>query len=144
MIIKSIEVEGTFKYLWLKSVRDVDLSRHCARCLVGDYDGRINNRLREAHDIELFEDVYYLCGVSSPYKWENNFHLAFRRKDGSTIDYSSNGVTVRIEGAERLPIDAKYNNPADMHYRTKSYCTCRNWQFANYFETHMKRGAENG
>lgn len=144
MIIKSIEVEGTFKYLWLKSVRDVDLSRHCARCLIGDYDGRINNRLREAHDIELDGDVYYLCGVSQPYRWENNFHLAFRRKDGNTIDYSSNGVTVRIEGAERLPIDAKYNNQADRHYRTKSYCTCRNWQFANYFETHMKRGTENG
>lgn len=144
MIIKSIEVEGTFKYLWLKSVRDVDLSRHCARCLIGDYDGRINSRLTEAHDIELSEDVYCLCGVSSPCKWENNFHLAFRRKDGSAIDYSSNGVTVRIEGAERLPIDAKHNNPADRHCRTKSYCTCGNRQFANYFETHMKRGTENG
>lgn len=144
MIIKSIEVEGTFKYLWLKSVRDVDLSRHCARCLIGDYDSRINNRMTEAHDIELDGDVYYLCGVSQPYRWENNFHLAFRRKDGSAIEYSSNGVTVRIEGAERLPIDAKYNNPADSHYMMKSYCTCRNWQFANYFETHMKRGAENG
>lgn len=144
MVIKSIEVKRPFRYLWLKSVRDVDLSLHCARCLIGDYDGRINNRLREAHDIELDEDVYYLCGVSEPYRWENNFHLAFSRKDGSTIDYSSNGVTVRIDGAERLPIDAKYNNPADMHYRTKSYCTCRNWQFANYFETHMKRGIENG
>jgi ParB-like chromosome segregation protein Spo0J len=30
------------------------------------------------------------------------------------------------------------------HQRTKSYCTCRNWQFANYFETHMKRGIKNG
>lgn len=55
-----------------------------------------------------------------------------------------NGVTARIDGAERLPIDAKYNNPADRRHMTKSYCTCRNWQFANYFETHMKRGAENG
>lgn len=141
MIIKPIKVEGTFKYLWLKSVRDVDLPRHCARCLIGDHDSRINNRLREAHDIELAEDAYYLCGVSSPYKRENNFHLAFRRKEGSSIEYSSNGVTVRIEDAERLPIDAKYNNPADVHYRTKSYCTCRNRQFANYFETHLKRGA---
>lgn len=144
MIIKSIEAEGTLKHLWLKSVRDVDLSRHCARCLVGDYDSRINNRLREAHDIELGGDVHYLCGVPQPYRWENNSHLAFRRKDGSTIDYSSNGVTARIEGAERLPTDAKRNNPADRHYRTRSYCTCRNRQFANYFETHMKRGAENG
>lgn len=144
MVIKSIEVERTFRYLWLKSVRDVDLSRRFSRCLIGDYDSRINNRLTEAHDIELFEDVYYLCGVSGWYDKGENFNLAFRRKDGSAIDYCSNGVTVRIEGAERLPIDAKYNNPADRHYRTKSYCTCSNWQFANYFETHMKRGAENG
>lgn len=144
MAIKSIEAEGTFRRLWPKSARDVDSPRRRARCLIGDYDGRINNRPTKARDIELFEDVYHLCGASSPHKRENNLHLAFRRKDGSTIEHSSNGATARIEGAERLPIDAKHNNPADRHCRTKPYCTCRNWQFANYYETHMKRGAENG
>lgn len=96
-----------------------------------------------AHDLELDGDVYYLCGVSRPYKWKNNFHLAFRRKNGSNIECSDNGVSVVIEGAERLPIDDKYNNPSDSHYRTESYSTCRNWQFANYFETHLKRGIGN-
>lgn len=143
MIIRSIKVDGEFKYLWLKSVSDVDLSKHCARCLVGDYDGRVNAKLREAHDIKLDGDVYYLCGVSQPYVWEKNFHMAFRRKDDSNVEYSDNGVSVVIEGAERLPIDEKYNNPFDIHYRAKSYSTCRNWQFANYFKTHLKRGIEN-
>lgn len=98
-------------------------------------------RLADNKTGELAEDVYYLCGVSSPYKRENNFHLAFRRKEGSSIKYSSNGATARIEDAERSPIDAKHNNPTDVRYRTKSYCTCRNWQLANCFETHLKRGA---
>lgn len=143
MIIRSIMVKGDFKYLWLKSVEDVDLSKHCARCLSGVYDDRVNAKLKEAHDLELDGDVYYLCGVSRPYKWENNFHLAFRRKNSSNIECSDNGVSVVIEGAERLPIDDKYNNPSDSHYRTESYSTCRNWQFANYFETHLKRGMGN-
>lgn len=63
------------------------------------------------------------------------------------IVVDSDGVIVTghmvIEGAERLPIDEKYNNPSDSHYRTESYSTCRNWQFANYFETHLKRGMGN-
>lgn len=95
-------------------------------------------------DDSMHDDLLHYLGEDYGEYSYDHIHLAFRRKDGSTIDYSSNGVTVRIEGAERLPIDAKYNNPADRHYRTKSYCTCRNWQFANYFETHMKRGIENG
>ena len=141
MIIKSIEVDGTFKYLWLKTVKDVDLSQHCARCLIGDYDNRINKDVKEKHNIELdYRYVYYLCGVSLPYKWENNFHLAFRYKKGGMIDYYSNGIHVVIEDAEMLPIDEKYNNTHDKNYRVKAYCTCRNWQFANYFETHLKGG----
>lgn len=139
MIIKEMRVDNTFKYLWLKTVKDVDLSQHCARCLIGDYDRRINSGTSEAHDIELNDgDIYYLCGVAFPYNWNNNFHLAFRHKDGGTIEYSHNGVSVVIENAERLPIDAKYNNPFDRHFKTKSYYTCRNWQFANWYKTHIR------
>lgn len=144
MAIKSIEVGGTFRYLWLKSAGDVDLSRHCARCPAGDHDGRISNRPGEAHGTELDGDAHCLRGASQPYRRENNFHLASRRKDGSATDCSSNGATARTGGAERLPTDARYNNPAGRHHGTKPYRTCRNRQFANYFETHMKRGIENG
>lgn len=141
MIIKEMEVERPFKYLWLKAVKDVDLSKHCARCLIGNYDNRINSNTKEVNNVELNDgDIYYLCGVALPYKWENNFHLAFRHKEGGTVAYSNNGITVFIEGAEKLPIYEKYNNPHDKHFHTKSYCTCRNWQFANYFETHLKGG----
>ena len=141
MIIKKMEVERPFKYLWLKAVKYVDLSKHCARCLIGNYDNRINSDTKVVHDVELNDgDIYYLCGVAFPYKWENNFHLAFRYKDGSNIEYSNNGITVKIKDAERLPIDSKYNNPLDKHIHNKAYYTCRNWQFANYFETHLKGG----
>lgn len=51
MRIKNMTVTSTFKYLWLKTVTDVDLSQHCAKCLIGEYDTRINNRITEAADI---------------------------------------------------------------------------------------------
>jgi hypothetical protein len=141
MIIREIKVESAFKYLWLKTVKDVDLSQHCARCLIGEYDNRINSNTKEEQDIELNNGyIYYLCGVAYPYKWENNFHLAFRYKKGGMIDYYSNGIHVVIEDAEALPIDEKYNNPLDKHIKIKAFYTCRNWQFANYFETHLKDG----
>ena len=38
MRIKNMTVTSTFKYLWLKTVTDVDLSQHCAKCLIGEYD----------------------------------------------------------------------------------------------------------
>ena len=33
MEINHISVNANFKYLWLKTVKGVDLEQHCARCL---------------------------------------------------------------------------------------------------------------
>lgn len=93
--------------------------------------------MEHAEDIDLDDSVYYLCGVAAPYKWENNFHLAFRPKDGGAIDFNDKGVHVIISNAEMLPIDPKYINPVDPHIKHKAYYTCRNWQFAHWFKTHI-------
>lgn len=133
MKITKIDVYEPFKYIWLKSVEEVDLNVHCARCLIGNYDNRINAKIKHLENIELKKGTYYLCGVSSPYVWKNNFHLAFCYEKGSFINYSSNGITVMISNARMLPIDKKYIDYSLPQSKNIAFCRCRNWQFANFF-----------
>ena len=138
MIINSIRISANFRYLWLKTVKDVDLSQHCAKCLIGEYDSRIKANIEEAKNIPLPDEVYYLCGVAYPYKWEKNFHLAFMPAEGQNIHYESNGIMVEIEGAVQLPIS---EDNVDFDYPKaylKAYRTCRNYQFAHWFSKNMK------
>lgn len=129
-----------FKYLWLKYVAGVDLNVHCARCLVGWYSKRIQPDLQDRSDIVLDEhqtEYFYLCGVSSPYRWERNFHLAFRYKAGNTLRIMENGIEIVIEDAERIQIVKldKYDHPKGS---IGAYNTCRNWQFANMIASEFK------
>ncbi len=134
MKIKHLTVHANFKYLWLKTVEDVDLEQHCARCLIGSYDKRISTGIKETGEIALEDSIYYLCGVAIPFRWENNFHLAFRPSPGKSVHYESNGITIDIEDAEQLPISEAYIDWTHPKARFKSYYTCRNWQFAHWFK----------
>ena len=135
--VKNLHVTKPFRYLWLKSVVDVDLSQHCARCLIGKYSKAINNKTIQLNDLNLENGVYYLCGVSIPYNWNNNFHLAFMYKEGETIHHSNNGIDIQIENAVALPISTEFIDNTDIHANNKSYATCRNWQFAHYFKKRL-------
>ena len=137
MEIIKMTVDGNFSYIWLKTVDKVLLSCHCARCLVGEYDKNINSHVKHAENLKLYNKVYYLCGVSSPYKWGNNFHLAFKPQEGSIINYSSNGIAVQIKDAIQLPISEKYIDMSNKKASEKSFFTCRNWQFAHYFNKYI-------
>ncbi len=130
--IKRMNVTKPFKYLWLKKVEDIDLSVHCAKCLVGQYINAVNTKQKDYEDIELEDGIYYLCGVALPYKWDNNFHLAFKYSEGNSITYENNGISIVIQNAIQLPIDEKYIDITDKHAHLKTYRTCRNWQFAHY------------
>jgi hypothetical protein len=132
--IKSIVRHGKFRYLWLKYVRGVNLNVHCAKCLLGDYSKQVSNDMQPAQEVSLDEygaRYYYLCGVALPYKWENNFHLAFVYCEGETISVNRHGIEIEIENAIEIaiqPISAKDNSLP--HAEKKEYYTCRNWQFA--------------
>ncbi len=142
-VIKTIEVKGRFKYLWLKYVKDVNLSVHCAKSLVGAYSTRISTGLIEGSKIHLDEYVsryFYLCGVSLPYKWSNNFHLAFRFKKGNEIKVNRNGIDIIIQDAEEIPINIEAMEIVNHEkLSVKAYSTCRNWQFAN--QIYLKENA---
>lgn len=130
--MKTLSVNAPFRYLWLKHVIGVDLTKHCARCLLGNYVKNINPRNPNHPEIELEDGVYYLCGVSLPYVWEKNFHLAFCYSEGCRIEYESNGISVVIENAERMPILESHINDSDPNAWKKEFRTCRNWQFAHF------------
>lgn len=133
MKIIKLTVSKPFKYLWLKTVNDVNLDVHCARCLIGEYDKRISPSTTQANDLELKNSVYYLCGVSRPYVWSNNFHLAFAPSKGDLIEVDYNGIHVIVQDAKQLPILASNIDPSNPHSSQKAYSTCRNWQFAFYY-----------
>lgn len=130
--IKTLSVNAPFRYLWLKHVKGVDLNVHCARCLHGEYIDGISPRNHDHPEIELEDGVYYLCGVSLPYVWEKNFHLAFCYSEGSRIEYENNGISVVIENAARMPILESSIDESHPKAGNKQFRTCRNWQFAHF------------
>lgn len=130
--IREINVDGAFRYLWLKGVTGVDLSVHCARCLLGEYDNRISADTRHASGLVLPNTPFhYLCGVSTPYVWARNFYLAFREKKGYIVEVARHGIRIVIDDAEEVPFGEADIDPHDPHVHLKAYRTCRNWQFAH-------------
>tara|TARA_R110000796_G_scaffold5192_1_gene19762 strand:- start:2800 stop:3225 length:426 start_codon:yes stop_codon:yes gene_type:complete len=130
--IKQIDVNSDFKYLWLKYVDGYNLDNHCARCLLGNYSKIIHAKLESTSELVLNEfdsRVYYLCGVSSPYNYYKNFHLAFKYSNGNSISINENGINIEIINAERITIETEiiYNHEKG---NKKAFYTCRNWQFA--------------
>jgi len=140
--ILELDVTGNFRYLWLKYFRGVNLNVHCGRCLTGDYSEIVAADLPfyDPFDLDEFPaKYYYLCGVATPPKWANNFHLAFKYVPGKTLKVERNGVLILIQDAEEIPI--QWISPSSnldipqwqkqlAKERGPSYFTCRNWQFA--------------
>ena len=115
-------------------VNDVDLSKHCKPCLKGYTSKKITKWTRHEENVCLDESeakYYYLCGGSYPYKWENNFHLAWKEKSGASFEYSFNGITIRLKNAERIGFSKEDIEKTQKYADNPEYYTCRNWQFAN-------------
>lgn len=137
--IISITCGARFRYLWLKSVYNVDLSVHCAKCLKGVYCSSVTphtNPIRNVMPIPA--PFYYLCGVSRPYVWENNFHLAFVYSKGGHIDITRNGIHVVIDNATEFCFSSADIDMNDKNARKREFCTCRNWQFAHAIKDRIK------
>lgn len=126
-----------FRYFWGKHVTGFNPNVHCARCLKGTFDKNVGLSMPMNQDIDVplsDGEVFYICGVATPYKWDNNGHLAVKGKIGATAQlHLYNGDTVEVKDAEQIPFDDKvalslYGD------KTKEFTTCRNFQFgASYF-----------
>ena len=133
IVIKKLENNRNWMYLWGKYVTGINLNNHCAKSLLGNYSKKIDKNKASESNIKLDEfnsDIFYLCGVSKPYKWNENFHLAIRYKEGNNIVINRNGLYLEIENAEELPIIFDINKCTHEKKNKKDFATCRNWQFA--------------
>ena len=134
VIIEDITVDNPWSFIWLMYVNDVNLKRHCKPCLIGYTSQKINKRTRHEENVSLDEseaEYYYLCGGSHPYKWEDNFHLAWKEKEGESFEYSFNGINIKLKNAERVEFSEEDILEAQEFRDRLEYYTCRNWQFAN-------------
>jgi hypothetical protein len=134
----SMTIEGDqthlsgFQYFWLKSVRDYRLDVHCARCLVGPYDRRINKTMPLHQPVELRGDLVYLCGGATGRRWAQNFHAAAKLQEGESFATPTyNGLMVRFHNALMIPIQPL---PDGWNGLDKPFTTCRNYQFAVQME----------
>ena len=126
-----------WKWLWLMYVNGVDLNYHCQQCLLGVKSRKMRDVLRfgDGENIRLNESknakYYYLCGGSMPYKWENNFHLAWKEVEGEILEVNEKGVEITIENAVRVEFSKDDIDYSLKNADNKWFKTCRNWQFAN-------------
>ncbi len=142
IVIEKFETDRKWRYLWLQYINGVNLKYHCQQCLLGKTSKKINPELKEAENImldELDSRYYYLCGVAPSMALEENFHLAFEECEGETIEYSFNGICVKINNAKRVEFSKDDINWDVEHSDEELYHRCRNWQFAHK----VSNGGEN-
>ncbi len=110
-----------------------NLETHCAKSLLGVYSKKVNNYRDQYQGVKLNEanaTFYYLCGVTTPYRWDKNLHIAFEYSEGDRILRSWNGDEILISDAKEIIIKdlGEYNlHPKGVD---KVYNSCRNWRFA--------------
>jgi hypothetical protein len=124
-------------YFWAKHVSGFDSSKHCARCLRGHYEKSFSKDmpLNAGFDVPFREKAFYICGVSKPCRWENNFHLALVPGTGTVVRKTRNGISVIAEGAEEFKFSGEAAAAKYPRYGGE-FLTCRNFQFgAAFFET---------
>jgi len=124
-----------FRYFWGKTVNGFDETVHCAKCLIGDYSKQIARNMLANTELEIKLNegqLFYICGVSEPYKWANNAHIALRQKDGAEAKLTLyTGDILHIRGAEQVHFDDSVAM-TEYGHKTKAFTTCRNFQFGAY------------
>lgn len=126
-------LRSSWRFLWAKHVTGFAQHTHCARCLKGHYETRFGLDTPIGVKVALtgykHGDIIYFCGVSKPYNWEKNLHLAVRVARGKQCGILSvNGDRIHITGAETI----EFNDASAISAfpsRGKEYLTCRNFQF---------------
>ena len=134
-ITLTLHRDDNFSSIWLKGVRAVDLNTHCITTFIGSRYKVIDRKLPvQTFSIEpaVGEEALYLCGVTYPYRWADNAHLAIRPNPDAQWhgDAHVPGLRVTMLGAEPIfgwgESDVDPNHPM---FGDRLYRTCRNLQF---------------
>lgn len=124
-----------WRYLWMKRVTAFKPDVHCARCLVGSYDQQFGLKMPVNQTIPVAGAdagaILYFCGVSTPYRWERNAHLAVVvtcvAGDMARLELYT-GDILEVAGAVALPFTDETAR-RDYPSRSAAFLTCRNFQF---------------
>lgn len=84
---------------------------------------------------EATANFFYLCGVTTPYRYRDNLHIAFRYKEGCQLIYDDGQTSLIIDNAERIEIIEQTSYEKEPSGSITEFNTCRNWRFA-YQITH--------
>ena len=78
------------------------------------------------------EKNVYVCGVSKPFNYNNNLHLALKEKIGNRVTIEEKGVKINLIDAERVKIKPlKKGQSIYLNKDEKRFYSCRNWQYSN-------------
>lgn len=126
-----------FSQFWLRYVYGFSPHFHCQKSLRGWNDNRFHKGMDLDVTFEIFDPIeyfsifkrkykhIYLCGVTSS-KYPG-LHLALAPEEGKVAkDETYNGLRIEVIGARQLVIPYLPDGFAGM---SRSYTTCRNWQF---------------
>lgn len=130
-----LEYETTDSYssVWIKYVRAVDLTVHCIDSLIGDRHRDVANKAKtQTIVLDEFEQpiAWYLCGVTYPYRWQDNAHLLAVPAPDEIHEYSTANLRLTLHNCKPLVIHPYAIDPSDNHAREYLFKTCRNWQAA--------------
>ena len=82
----------------MREIFDVDLTHHCAKCLIGDYDSRISKITKQEFNIKLKDDcIYYLAIRSFILKLQNRVGIVSTKEMN---EYVSSLLADAIKGDE--------------------------------------------
>ena len=120
--------DSSWMYFWIKTIESINIENHCAKTFVGKY--------LKGNEIETDIKDVYICGVSKPFSYNNNLHIALKYKEGSNITINEKDVLITVQNAERIEIKAlKRGEINGANGLKKDFYTCRNWQYSNQLLT---------
>ena len=129
-----------YRFFWIKYVKSVNLEEHCQPCLKGptskllgtrDIGGATTSVIKA--DLMLNEsaaEFIYICGVTEPYNWASNFHMALRVQAGESCRKTWPGIDIELESAVELEISDAHMDQEFHRFVERLYRTCRNAHFA--------------
>ena len=134
--LNSTQAPNQFAHLFGRYVYGIRPENHCNLCLVATQANAIKPTMRDSDDIELKDELFYLCGVGNKSKSlplelqlrQTNVHLAVRPRKGSVTSIGSvYGVTFTIEDGQAIPIQSL---PDGFEGLPTAHSRCKNFQFA--------------
>lgn len=146
---ESCALQGAY-CMWIKSVKGFLSTKHCAKCLVGEFI-----KIKDSHFKEPFltnttyafaldsaplpnsrlinnHILHYFCIVATPTDYHANIHAGFIYEKGAKVERVFKGQNIVLENAKEIPFDNSMVKAKYAHLSDK-FTSCRNFWFGAYY-----------